>query len=392
STNGAGLIHVYGTLKMDGGALYNGGTTDLGGAIKVKDGNVQLNGTLIANCWSNGATFSENRGGAMAILDKSKVMLTGCTIRGCSANEEGGAIYMDVTVTVSNQQLNGWMLDWTVTDPARLLSKFEESNDGILLINKSTISGCTASDEEGGAIHQDDGVIAVFDSSIRNCRAKSDDAGGIYQDKGLLFCRNVLFESNEADDEGGAICKNTTGLTRLINCTFKGNRANDEGGAIMQREEMLHLENCTLTGNAAAKKGGAIYVEDGSGVELGGKIIIRDNDGEDSFDNLVLEKGAYLYDQGLIKESEVHVVSSDSGDTYLTNEDHNKYKISETQQTFFVADKGTLFMSDGEQRNNQLQASAFSDGYYIVLAGLAVIVMAIIAGVVTVLNRRQKGK
>ncbi len=329
SSNGAGILHVKGTLNMTGGAIYNGGTTDVGGGIQCRGGTVTLNKTLIANCWANKGS---NKGGSIAVRDGGKVTMTGCTIRAGKAGSQGGAIHMSSS----------------------------KSN------------------------------VELKDCKIVGCRANGDDGGGIYQETGTLRCENVTFDSNTAKDKGGAFHKNTKDQVWLLGCTFTGNSAEgDDGGAIYLDDNYLYMRSCTLKGNSAKDKGGAIYLNDSGSIDLSGVMVIKDNSGTGSHDNLVLEKGATFYDQGLEPGSEVHLRSGSNGEVRMANK---KYDITDYQvKNFLVSDyEGGLMLKNVKTVNTSLMASAMSPGRIALMIGCILIA---IGGAIMFITgyRRQKG-
>ncbi len=333
STNGGGVFHVRGTLNMTGGAIYNGGTTDCGGGIQCKGGNVNLKNTLIAGCWSNKARIYDNNGGAVAVRDGGKVRMEGCTIRACRANEKGGAIHMN----------------------------------------------------------SDNAEVTLIDTVIKGCRATDDEGGAIYQDDGDLYCENTTFDCNLTDDRGGAVYINTDNPSSFVNCLFKGNQCeNDDGGAIYLDDDNLYMCGCTLTGNACSDEGGAIYLSKNSSIDLAGKMVIRNNDGTGTWDNLVLGKNAYLYDAGLEPGSEVHLRSTSNGETEMSE---SGYEISEYQmKNYLVSDySGGLKLTDTKNLSTKLEASAFSSGKAAVIIGGILIILAG-AGAGIMISRKRKGE
>ncbi len=333
STNGGGIFHVNGTLNMTGGTIYNGGTTDVGGGVHCRGGVVNLNKTLIANCWSNMASFSSNVGGGIAVRDGGQVTLTGCTIRACRAGNQGGAIHMNSSKS----------------------------------------------------------KVTLKDTKICGCRANDDDGGAIYHDTGSLYCENTTFDSNSANDKGGAVHKNTKDQAWFLNCTFTGNMVEeDDGGAIYLDDNYLYLRGCTLTGNAAHDKGGAIYLHSSGSVDMGGVMVIRKNDGAGTFDNLVMENGSSFYDLGLEPGSEVHLRSASGGEVRMGSKD-KEFKMTEYQmKNFLVSDyEGGLMLKNVEEVDTKLMASAISPGKIALIIGSILIAMgAVIIGIV---SRNKKG-
>lgn len=386
STNGAGILHVRGTLTMKGGAVYNGGTTDVGGGIKVKGGSIDLEGTLIANCWSNKARFYDNNAGGLALTEGGKAYLKDVTIRSCTANERGGAVHMN-------------------------------SDNAELILENVTLAANKSNDEQGGAIYQDGGSIRWIGGKAQSNRALGDDGGAIYQNKGTLYCENVIFDRNDSDNSGGAVYIATDDQTWFVGCDFRNNYADDHGGAVYQRKDHLYLQDTMVTGNGSKGKGGGIYLESNSGsyadmtteglagnasrgsVDLSGKIIIRNNDGKEKLDNLVLENGAYLYDQGLTEGSEIHLCStlddtvrlSDPGMTKDQVRLGNTYRINEFQLKYFIPDKGEIKLTNPEDIAPGLIASAFTEGKQGILIGGIIILAAVIIGII-VLKKGKGGK
>ena len=332
STNGGGIFHIRGTLNMTGGAIYNGGTTDVGGGIHCSGGIVNLNKTLIANCWSNQARISDNVGGAIAVQSGGQVTLNGCTIRACHAGDMGGAIHM--------------------------------------------ISGKSKT--------------TLIDTKISGCRVSQDEGGAIYHRSGELYCENTIFDSNTAGKCGGAVYKNTNDQAWFIGCSFTANQAeNKTGGAIEVDDNYLYMRDCTLTGNAARDKGGAIYLNDSGSVDMGGVMVVRNNDGTGNYDNLVMEKGATFYDLGLEPGSEVHLRSTSSGKVRLANKD---YKVTEYQmKNFLVGDySGGLVLDDVKDVDTQLMASAITPGKVaLIIGGLLIVLAGTCVGIAG--SRKRKG-
>ncbi len=353
SKNAAGLIQVdqYATFVMEGGTLYNGVTSAKGGgAIRNAGGTVELSNVLISGCKTLAGGRKDTFGGGI-YTDGGTLTMKNCTIKNCRGYDHAGAIMIkDSTVTL------------------------EDVN----------ILGCKTDDEEGGAIYIDGGTLTYRGGSISGCES-ADDGGAIYQESGTVLCENVRFDGNSAKKSGGALYVNSDDSTWLIGCTFRLNLCGDHGGAIYLNENNNYLEDCTVTNNASKYNAGGIYVEEDSSIDFCGKIIIRDNDGTGTMDNLVAQKGGWIYDQGLRSGSEIHVrLKSGTGD--LTNK---KYPISEYHMQYFRSDSGELYMKDTKEVSTRLQASVFTEGIFGRYAGAAVIAAI---GVFTLILYRKKRK
>ena len=361
SDNGAGLINVRGTLDMKGGALYNGGTTEKGGAIDCDGGAVTLDGTLISDCWANKATFSENNGGGIAVRNSGSVSLKNCTVRNCHAGDSGGGFYV-------------------------------EKDGAKLTLENTAISACRATENEGGAICQTGGTVTHAGGSIQNCRSEESSGGAVYQSGGTLLSRNVSFRSNEANKNGGGVCTGSGNLNWFIGCTFEGNRCGEDGGAIwLKDKDHLYLEDCTVTANAAGDEAGGIDAGEDANVDVFGKIVIKNNDGKDRFDNLVLKGDALLYDQGLKPGSEIHLRSSKTKDVKLGEENEAYYISQRHMQQYLTGDGVTLELRDAKEVKSGLTASGFTGGVKAIVIGAALLLAALIAGIVQ-MRKKRKGE
>ncbi|WP_407386034.1 RICIN domain-containing protein [Ruminococcus sp.] len=353
SDNTAGLIECLGTLNMTGGALYNGGTTDKGGAVKLSgSAAANLTNVLISNCWSDKAVTAQNEGGAIYMKGKAQATLKNCTIRNCRAYDYGGGVYL-------------------------------EDDDNRLNCENVKIFACTADDNQGGGIYQDHGETHWVGGSLSNCRASKDNGGGFYQNNGKAYFENVSFEGNYSEDDGGAFYSCTEDGLWFINCSMIKNRADDLGGALYTDKKHVYMENCSVTSNAAVREGGGIYIE--GDLSVGGKTIIRNNDGQGTMDNLVLEKGALIYDLGLEAGSEIHLRSDSDGNVKLGGSLTSEYQMNQ----YFRADHGRLELTETQTVDTDLRASVFSDGKSALIIGAVILIAALAAGII--LKKKQKG-
>lgn len=353
SYNTGGLIECLGTLNMTGGTLYNGGTNDNGGAIKLSgSAYANLNNVLISNCWSDKAITYQNCGGAIYMRDKATADLKDCTIRFCRAYDYGGGVYLD-------------------------------NSDNRLNCENVTIHACSIDDNYGGGVYQHYGETHWVGGKIAYCRADESYGGGVYQHSGKAYFEDVSFEENYAEDDGGAYyCDSYDGLW-FINCSMTRNRADNYGGALYMNQDNIYMENCSVVSNAAKKEGGGIYTE--GAISVGGKVVIRNNDGEGSMDNLVLQKGALIHDLGLEPGSEIHLRSDTDGNVKLGGSLISEYQMNQ----YFRADYGRLELIEAQAVDTNLRASVFSEGKTALIIGGVVLLIALIIGIIY--KKKQKG-
>ena len=357
SDNTGGLIECKGKLNMNKGTLYNGGTTDKGGAVKLSgSAEASLKGVLISNCWTDKATFYDNDGGAIYMKDKAKASLKDCTIRYCRAYDYGGGVYL------------------------------EDENNRLNCENVNIVS-CTADDNQGGAVYQDEGETNWNGGKISSCRASEDNGGGFYQNNGKVYIENVRFDGNYSEDNGGAFYSDVEDGLWLINCTFTSNKADDYGGAVYIDEENAYMENCSVTSNTSGNNGGGIYVARSAFVGFAGKTVIRSNDGAGTKDNLVMGSNTKLFDYGLEPGSEIRLRSESDGNVKLGGNLTSDYQLKQ----YFRADYGRLELTETKTVNTDLRASVFSNGTTALIIGAAVIIVACVGGFIFVRRKRKGG-
>lgn len=333
SSDTGGLIQVNknSTFKMTRGTLYNGGTTDKGGAIRCDEGKVILDNTLIANCWSGGAWFTDNDGGAIS-LHGGEVNLNNCTIRNCKAVDEGGAINQD---------------------------------GGTLICTKATIRN-NRSEERGGAIYVDS-----------NHRTK------IY---------SSLFRQNNSDEDGGAIGVDDTEV-EFYDITMTDNNAGEDGGALWINADKVFITGCDIRDNYSGEEGGGIYVDSMYDTNIQGKCIIKNNTDKGGKADVTLQDGVFsqarLYVGGLTEGSSVGLDKtsglSSGGEKLVIGA-----TSFETSSGYYFADRGNLDYRDVGEKKEIFMATAtnsYSYAMYLILA-LELIGAAIV--LVPIFIRRKK--
>lgn len=287
-----------GNAEHDRGTLYNGGTTDKGGAIKLTNSaTANLSGVLISNCWSDKAITYQN---------------------------EGGAIYM------------------------------ESAGNRLTCENVDVIS-CSTDENNGGGVYQDYGETNWIGGNIVSCRT-GDDGGGFYVNNDKVYMKNVLFAGNSSHDNGGAFCSDSDDGAWFMGCTFQRNTADDLGGAIYIDNDNIYMEDCSVISNTSGEEGGGIYLARPSTIGVAGVVIIRNNDGSGSHDNLVLEKNAYLYNHGLQPGSEIRLRSESDGSVELGESPMSEYQMNQ----YFRIDYGKQELTETKKVNTELRASTYA--------------------------------
>lgn len=162
---------------------------------------------------------------------------------------------------------------------------------------------------------------------------------------GVFTIKNGTLTGGNTQDRGGALwLDNDETTVNLIDVTITGNRANGNGGAIFVKASKLKLNisgDTTIKGNSSDNYGGAMYVavggvggiySYGAKITLGGKLIIKDNSGKNSRNNICLQAS------GTLSKGVVHLDSAaslrDGSEIYLSFSDFQSYYVVKVDETY----------------------------------------------------------
>lgn len=345
------------------------GDSSGGGIVVEKNANLYMNGGTIYNCRTD-----LHGGGIYNSGEQSLISLKNCTIDSCQTKDSGddchgGGIYVKNTTN--------------------------------LILENVLIKNCKSEDKGGGLyLRERPRNVQLKNVTFEECFA-NDGGGAIFiddlkSDTEFTFeAENCSFIKNKANDDGGAVYINDDDESEYKNptifrdCTFTENESTDYGGAIEANDNGLVIFGGTITNNKAKGKGGGVYVEGEYDISVAGKLIIKDNDGKDNYDNLCLEENsshkAYVYCAGLYEGSEVYISTSNNKTGFA-----GVKNVSEYQTKYFHADKGSLsFNKTGEKTAAMVTASLFSDGSTTALIAIGCAAVALTAAAIVI--KKKKG-
>jgi hypothetical protein len=202
----SGQLFISRNLTIDASALAGGITLDVPTGnyfriFEVTNSTVTLNSLKLQN------GYSGFYGGAILVRANGTLNASNCTITGCGAYYNGGAI----------------------------------DCEGGLVLNNCTISGNYASSNGGG-------VYCMGNATLNNCTIfgnNSYDGAGVYGFQ--LKLNNCTIASNYGNDVGAGIYVPALSVT-LNNCTVVGNL----GGGIYYFSANVLLTNSIVAGNSGA--------------------------------------------------------------------------------------------------------------------------------------------
>lgn len=313
-----------------------------GGDIYVTGGGALAN-LNISNSQFYDAFAEDESGGSIAAICAASV-ISGVTIRGAEADEDGAGLYFnddsgcgaDYTVTVTNSRF----LNNDAGYQGGAISDGQDASDSPL--TEVTVSGSYFYQNEadlGAAINLDGTTLTVLNSTFIENHALSN--GGA-----LELCGNEAvtvtgsrFVGNTSENNGGAIMQDCdVNSLRLVGNTFTQNAAEDSGGAIYtQTNENLTIESNQFQRNMALDQGGAIRVQDGTSgtsiisntftgnsAEQGGALSI--NDGEVDSYLWSITGNTFAENRATLNGGALHMALDNSGNVVTPNVKGNRFK------------------------------------------------------------------
>ncbi|MBR4318469.1 MAG: hypothetical protein IKP69_00270, partial [Oscillospiraceae bacterium] len=324
--------------------------------------------------------------------EHSVLNLKGCSIIGCSTQQDGGAIRMDYVCEL-NIQDTGFYVNFTADSNDNCHGGAIYIGDGTATIQNASFEG-NYSEDNAGAIYINDGGLSVSKSIFRGNYAK-DYGGAVYVDNSynpVLFS-GCTFMENTAEDNGGAVYIDECNQTVFNNCYFSRNTAWDQGGALFIDDDNTAVVSTTITNNTSGNDGSGVYIDGSHIFGIQGKVIIRDNyQTNGSSNNLYLDTSwvgspSTLTNGGLYDGSDIYLSSTASGRTLIAE------NFSEFQKIQFLhAETGSLEIDKDtvEKQAERFLASVIGNQNMLVI-GIGILMFLIYIIVIIVKNKKMKG-
>lgn len=278
NTSGGGVLidndnGSTGTVRIQNCVITNNNAQDAGGGIESEDESVTeiTDSYIIGNLSSGGDGFG---GGVAVVGDNTITTITDSIISQNDAEYYGGGLYVDAGSalnvadclisenTATNQDGGGIML---FNDNAALLTQAD--------ITGTSITGNIANDD-GGAIATDGAatfvrtqvLLTITNSTIRDNEALNDDGGGINNREATATISKTTITGNISDNDGGGINNEARAGLTINDSTLFQNTAGADGGGLNNQDGLSTVEitNSTISRNFAETDGGGIQNENDS--------------------------------------------------------------------------------------------------------------------------------
>jgi len=295
SGSGGGILNdAGGTLTVTGATISGNEASRAGGGIEDNSGaglgvtltNVSLN----TNTAGTGVSSVANpgNGGGLHVTGAGDVTITGGTVNGNVADEEGGGLWNE----------SGLMtIDGTTISGNSANAGNNGGNDqggggifnigGTLDIDNATITGnfATMNSGNGGGVMTVGGIVTIDNSTIADNDA-ARAGGGIENNAGDVTLTQVVLGGADAADgnfagiNGGGLHVSGTGTTDIFGGTVQNNVAAQEGGGLwnsgtgtmtIQAGGMggTLIDSNVANGDGAVQGGGGVF-------NVGGTLSITD--------------------------------------------------------------------------------------------------------------------
>ncbi|MGB5968010.1 MAG: hypothetical protein WA865_02190 [Spirulinaceae cyanobacterium] len=259
--------------------VFANNVSRVGSAIWAKDGakvtviDSQFNGNKATK------TASDIAAGAIAVFDKSELVVEGSKFVN-NQGDAGGAIstvFTEVTIEDSqfinnkSRRFSGAVnIDGASIPKQGRYNPSKRSGDGekgTIVLNNNLFERNQATGSGGGLTvwGYDQDLVLINNNTIVNnkvYKSSSGEArGGGLRVTGFVTIKNSTIANNESEQNGGGLWYQGEVPIKVINSKFDGNKAQQFGGAIYNGQwgSETTIEDTEFTGNWAGQEAGAIY-------------------------------------------------------------------------------------------------------------------------------------
>lgn len=247
------------------GAAIGGGT---GGAKAGSNGgNVTLtieeSAEVIAGSIGGGKTNSTS-----GKIGSANVTMKGGTLQGQIVMAKGSSSKCSFTMsggTIDNSQHNDNEFVFLQSDGGAI---WMDDGNGTVTLSGGTITGCSATNGNGGAVYMTAGTFNMNGGTISSCTATN--GGAVYMEGGTFNMSGGEISSCTATDGAGVYLK--SGNLTVSNGKITNNTASQNGGGAYLGGGALTVSGGEITQNTASQNGGAFAVFNGNYTMTGGKV------------------------------------------------------------------------------------------------------------------------
>ena len=241
-TFGSGVNQPGGTFNMYGGTIKDNKAQNGGAFYSVTAGTVNLAGGTISGNQSTSTTNNDyTGGGAIYMRGGGTLTISGTQITGNSAKKDGGAIFTgcgNVTISGSASISNN-----TAGRRGGAICLYSDTGlDAKLSMTGGTISGNSATND-GGGVYVGKKCTLTLGGSAAFTGNKAKWGGAIYltDNSSMTMTSGTLTQNNASEQGGGVFSYSDSSNCNLSGGTLEGNTAGKNGGAVYINKGALKL-------------------------------------------------------------------------------------------------------------------------------------------------------
>ena len=243
-------LGVTESLTIDASALAQKVIIDANHMSRVLNFSASSGDSILAGLQLlNGSTS----GSGGAILNAGTLLLDGVGVADSFAAGNGGGIYSTRELTVRNSRIDG--------NQAGNGGGIETTSGSKLTVDRSTISGNTATSGQGGGIRNSNGTITIVGSTVLGNAAGTGGGGGVFSSRTLTIDDSTI-SGNTSTGRGGGVNIGIAGSHTITNSTIAENYSAISGGGIESGYADLTITNSIVAKNNVGSVLGAHFGPD----------------------------------------------------------------------------------------------------------------------------------
>ena len=273
-TFGSGVNQPGGTFNMYGGTIKDNKAQNGGAFYSVTASKVNLAGGTISG---NQSTSTSNQdytgGGAIYLRGGGTLTISGTQITGNSAKKDGGAIFAGCR----NFNISGsaTLTGNTAGRRGGAICLYSDTGvDAKLDMTGGTISGNNATNDGGGVYVGKKGTLTLNGSAVFTGN-KAKWGGAIYltDNSSMTMTSGKLAQNNASEQGGGVFSYSDSSSFSLSGGTIESNTAGKNGGAVYINKGALKISgNPVVNGNTVSNKANNVELNSGKTLTIDGSM------------------------------------------------------------------------------------------------------------------------
>ena len=262
-----------GAFNMYGGTIKNNKAQNGGAFYSVTASTVNLaGGTISGNQSTSTANNDYTGGGAIYLRGGGKLTISGTQITGNSAKKDGGAIFTgcrNFTISGSANISNN-----TAGRRGGAVCLYSDSGlDAKLDMTGGTISGNSATNDGGGVYVGKKCTLTLSGTAFTGNKAKWGGAIYLTDNSSMTMTSGTLTQNTASEQGGGVFSYSDSSSCALSGGTIESNTAGKNGGAVYINKGALKLSGSPVVkGNTVSDKANNVYLPSGKTLTISGAM------------------------------------------------------------------------------------------------------------------------